>query len=443
MPLMSRRLAPAVAILISLLSAFAGCMSDPVTGPEVRPRLVLPPTRVSFYSPPESFVAPATGDMVVRWTRSPADTQLNFKGYFVHLWTSHTYTDPVLHQTKTDFLTLVDSAHIKKLPGELDTNYRFHSLPLGEYTAVVWGEKATDTVGYSVDSGIGSFIFDPRPLTNPSNLRATSKESNMVRLTWDLPASYSNDGMVGFQVYYRDPAIPHDSAHRLGTPVHKDSLASHTVDVRIPPLQTVLRGSSERAVQMWVKSVRDDSTQFYEDSNSIVWAGAVRMDDPAARPDTTGKIDTSHKGFRHAIFMGQTGTTFGVSDDTIDANAQVQISINGGQVTLQGVNGAKFLDGHVDPAPSLDSIFYVTPYDNPSQFNTPSVTLPPSGDSNLVLYVMFPDRSWDKLTPNEWARILVYRQSDGTYVNARGGIDIAVSFQPGVTSDGNSHLPYY
>jgi hypothetical protein len=337
---------------------------------------------------------------------------------------------------------LIDSAHVRKLPGELDTSHTFHSLPADEYTAIVWGEKATDTIGYSLDSAVGSFKFDPRPLTNPTNLRATSIGPNRVRLKWDVPTTYANTGMLGYEGYYRT-TVRNDSAHRLAFISKVDSFTVASADVSTPILQTLLRGSAESAVQFWVKSIRNDSAQFYGDSNSITWAGA-QVFTSAPKIDTGGKVDTSHHGFRHAIFMGVTGTSFGVTDDTIDQNAQIKITINNDQVTLDGMNGAKFLDGRMDAAPSLDSIFYSSPYDDPSQFNTPSVTLPATGDSNLVLYVMFPDRSWGPNYPNEWARILVYRQRNGTYVNAGGGIDVAVSFQPGVASDGSSsHLPYY
>lgn len=443
---MPRRLTPFISLVVSVLALLSGCMSDPITGPEVRPRLVLPPTRVSFYSPPETFVAPDKGDMVVRWNRSPADTQLNFKGYFVHLWKTTTTFDSVLHGPNINWTELVDSAHVRKLPGQLDTSYTFHSRQLGEYTAVIWGEKATDTVGYSLDSTLGTFTFDPRPLTNPTNLQATSSGPGKVRLKWDLPTTYSHIGMAGVAIYYRDPFLRNDSAHRLQIVATKDSIV-RTADVSIPPLQDGLRGSTERAVQFWVKSVRNDSVYFYgSDTNSIIWAGAQLFAYPpvTSAVDTNGKRDSSRHGWRHAIFMGVTGTNFGVTDDSIDANAQVKILIANGVVTLQGMNGAAFLDGpRMDAAPTLDSIFYSSPYADPAQFNTSNVTLPTSSDSNVVLYLKFPDLSWKPQLPSEWARILVYRQKDGSFVNGSGAIDIAVSFQPGVAFGGTAHLPYY
>jgi hypothetical protein len=449
MPLNSRRLAPLVAVLLSL-SAFMGCMDDPVTGPEVRPRLVLAPAKVGFYSPVASFVAPSTGDLVIKWSRSPADTQLNFKGYFVQVWQSVMPTK--VDDTEMLIQPPIGTMHVRKLPGELDTSATFHGVTAGRYTARVWGEKATDTLGYSESYGRITFDFDPRPLTNPTNLRATSVGPGQIGLIWDNASTYNYTGMYETRVYYRDASVK-DSFH-LATAIQRGSDTFgivHQTKITVGGLKEPLHGSSERAVQIWVKAMRNDSTFFYGDSNSIVWAGAVAYSSGTATTDTSSHhVDSTHKGFHHAIFIGQigggtTGAQLGVSDDTIDNNAQIGLQFNSGMVTLQAQNGAAFLDGpKIDHAISLDSIYYSAPKADPSKFNTQSIQLPATSDSSAIVYLKFKDFGWDKTNhPDEWARILIVRQADGSFINASGGIDIEVRFQPGSTFDGSSHLPYY
>ncbi|MDP4200146.1 MAG: fibronectin type III domain-containing protein [Bacteroidota bacterium] len=432
---------------------FSGCLSDPITGPEVRPRLVLPPQRVMFTSPVSSFVAPATGDMVIRWTRSTADTQLNFKGYYVKVWTSQPDTDQLGTPSESD-LQLVDTAHIAKVAGRIDTSVTFHTLPLGRYTAVVWGEKATDTLGYSLDSARLHFDFDPRPLMNPTNLRATSTSPTTVQLRWDLPSTNKNIGMFGYIVYYHDPIqTRNDSGHYAQFVPAGDS--ANTATVTIPPLLTPLRGASEHPYRMWVKAIRKDSAMFYgSDTNEIVWAGA-EINPPQAfslKHDSIGNPipDSGYHGFRHSIFMGRPANSqnWGIADDSTNQYPhQVALQISGNTLSLNTLNGAAFLsDGglaRMDTAFDLTHIYYAVPYNDPSQFTINSVTLTnQSSGTGVVLYLMFKDA--DPAFPaNEWARIFILRQADGTFVNHSGGVDIQVSFQPGVTQGGTSHLPYY
>lgn len=424
---------------------FSGCISDPITGPEVRARLVLPPQRVMFSSPVSSFVAPATGDMVIRWTRSPADTQLNFKGYYVQLWTSEWVIDasPV-HQDSQKLIQLIDTAHVLKVTGRLDTSVTFRSLPMGTYTAFVWGEKATDTLGYSLDYAKWSFYFDPRPLQNPTNLQATSISTNTVALKWDYPASHLDSGSRGYVIYYRNPDIRNDSAHFGGSTRGNDT---NSWTVNLPPLPSQILGAVEHEYQMWVKSIRNDSTFFYSDSNTVVWAGAERLPtqggDSSIHPDSTHSIPVgSFRLIRHSIIFENVNSQWEVADDSGHTDQQITITPSGQSVILTAATDVSF-SSQIDQARSLDTLFYSTPIT--SGFNQSSLTLDPAPDDlGRVIYVQLTDRNRVRGNKPEWARIFILHQSDGTFINpTMGGIDIQASYQPGVTPSIDAHLPYY
>src|SRR5262249_22750988 len=78
-------------LLVFLMAAvLSGCLSDPVTEPEIKPRLVLRPERAWLR---------ATGLTTIeaRWTHSVTDTQGNFKGYYLTIYQSAPY-----HNTSTE-----------------------------------------------------------------------------------------------------------------------------------------------------------------------------------------------------------------------------------------------------------------------------------------------------------------------------------------------------
>jgi hypothetical protein len=407
-----------------------GCLADTDPIVEVRPRLVLPPSNVRFQA--TNFQQPNLGDMVVRWNRSLSDTQLNFKGYRVHLWTSQ--VDSLGSEA---FVSLIDTALIFQSTGQLDTTVTFAHVPQNRYTVAVWGIKNTDTLKWGNDSSLASDDFDPRPLQNPTDLRATSLASNQVKLKWTLPLSDSYKSTVGYTVYFVDPDNPQDSAikHQQRVDAHADSAI-----VSVPNFSSdkaPLKSALEHQYRFFVKSIRNDSSYFYgSDTNSIVWAGAERV-------PRTAIIDSgAYSGFHNSLFFGDHNRQWDLVDDSDRADAQVKIGVNGNVVTLTTQNGAAFLTNRMDIGDSLflESVYYSSPLSDVSQFTQTTITLPdPAKD--VILYLLIPDPTL--ANKPEWARLRILKQSNGTYLNSSRGLHIEASFQPGVNKAGDAHLPYY
>jgi hypothetical protein len=423
-----------VIISVSALAALiAGCMSDPIIGPQVLPQLVNGPPNASFFA--TNYQAPTSGDMVIRWTHSPTDTQHNFKGYFIRVYSSNednTATPPYdLHQ-------LLDTTTVYKQQqtNHVDTSYTVHALPIGYYTIMINGEQVSDTMRLSVDTFTYSNEFDPRPLVNPTNLMASSAGSQQVNLHWTLSPSESLPGFGGYAVYYVDPdpqRVPRDSAHLLTTPYLPAGTTTYLANVPAPPA-SINGGTTtlnEWPYRFWVKAVRKDSVQFYDDSSAIVWSGAENA--PPGATDSTA--------FHHALFFGFQNNIWDMTDDSMHTDEQVKIDISGQTLTLTAMNGAIF-NTQIDLAVDLDSIYYSSPVPV-LNFTQSSITLPPITTDTLgrVVYLQFPDPALQNKP--EWARIFIHHQSDGTFITASNGAAMKGSFQPGVTKAGDSHLPYY
>src|SRR5690349_16495063 len=107
-----------IGILFLLSVLLHGCLGDNVDGPTVVPRLVFPPGNAYFKA------ITSTTDVQIRWNRSVSDTQQNFKGYFVKLYSSMIDTSNLLAEDKP--ITELDSVHV----GPGDTSYTFHNLSL-------------------------------------------------------------------------------------------------------------------------------------------------------------------------------------------------------------------------------------------------------------------------------------------------------------------------
>jgi hypothetical protein len=440
-------------LFIMVCATLGGCLAD--NGPivQVVPRLVLAPQNPRFQA--VNFIPPVSGSILVKWNRSIADTQLNFKGYFVKLWTSDTIG--VIQGDPDNLDTLIDSVRINRIGSRIpDTFYTFtqsklgSSIPIGRYTVVVYGVKANDSGTLSQDSSMYSALFDPRPLLDPTNLRATSLGPTQIGLRWTPSPDDSSSRFFRYVIYYRDTtkndtghviALDQKAATITDTNGVKFGWDDSTAIVNVPGVTPQNGTTTEWPYQFWIKSQRIDSTFFYgSDTNEVVWAGAERV------PRNGNDSSAGNQGYlrvKHSMYFGSLNQEPDVAEDSTDNKGQVLVSVNNGQVTLtaQSPNGIGFLS-RMDEDSSLDFIYYSAPLDDPSQFTNTSITLPMNASSGgIIVYLMMND---DQVNIGHmWARIFIHAQADGSFVNPYGGIDIKASFQPGVSKDGSKHLPYY
>src|SRR6476659_6754894 len=75
-------------LFVSTFGVFAGCMSDPITEPEVRSRVIFPPGPATVGFKASDFDGVNSGSLTIIWSPSPSDTQANFHRYFVKLYRS-------------------------------------------------------------------------------------------------------------------------------------------------------------------------------------------------------------------------------------------------------------------------------------------------------------------------------------------------------------------
>jgi hypothetical protein len=466
-------LLPFVAYCIVL----AGCIAEPPTPPQVVPEVIVPPASITFSAPISGYKAhtsPPTGTMFVHWNQSVADTQLNFKGYLLKLYHADT-TGYYITQNYNVDSTVMDSVTIFRpytAPGVpvkfTDTSYTFTSLigasansgiPLGTYAVFVYGLKTgTPSASITPDSAFYVGLFDPLPLESPTNLRATSVGPTSVLLRWTAPVTDKDTGLFQYVVYYRDTSLsPFDTGHIAAIiPIPHPNIGNDSlVLVSVPGHNASGSTTSEWPYEFWVKAERNDSTFFYgsdmygPDTNHVIWAGA------AACPQNGN--DTIYPGYLlvpndSIIYFGPNNGAYDMVLNETPGTGQVSVSISNNIVTLSIVspNGDGFLaespnNPRIDPAAGLDSIFYTTPLANASQFNLTSIQLTtPTTDSGVVVYLMMND---PLLSQPEWARIFIRaQQPGGSFINTNalgGGVDLKASFQPGVSTDGQYHLPFY
>jgi hypothetical protein len=414
----------ALTLGVLLLVVIAGCLSDPIDGPEVKPRVVTGPPRVWFIA--TNYQAPSTGDLIVRWNHTPSDTQQNFKGYFVRVYSSQ-ITDTTLNAADK-LIALIAADTVLKKGNKVDTSITFPNFTQGRYTVFVSGMQFADSLILSRDSSSHSDEFDPRPLENPTNLRATSMDVGRIGLAWDVSPANAGKSLIGYRLYYKDPdssrvtlrpgLLPIGDRGVVDLPGYPSSSSNQTPEIT-------------RRYTVWLKAVRNDSTEFFVDSSLVTWSGAVRLPN----------LSDSSRGFKKSLYFSGTSTTPSLIDDSVDAAGQLQLSISGSSVTLTGANGA-MLNERVDTAPSLDSVFYTTPIT--SGFTVSSYTLPdlPVGSGGIVLYLQWTDQQNLK-GKLEYARLFIAQQADGTFVSSRGEVHIVTSFQPAKNLSGTDHLPYY
>ncbi len=433
----------------------AGCLADNSPIEQVVPRIILAPQNPRFQAPDSEYVPnsnPPAGCMLVKWNRSVADTQLNFKGYFVKLYRS-SYDSAT--STDSFIFPAIDSVHIGRiLPRIPDTTCTFcqvqgQSLTLGRYAVSVFGEKADSTGTLSYDSSTYASLFDPLPYSNPTNLEAESYQPTVVRLHWTPSPQESDIGFYQYVIYYRDTSTSiFDTGHVCALIQKRTGWMDSEAYVSVPGVTQVGGTTAEWPYQFWIKSERVDSTYFYgSDTNSLIWAGAERL--PRNGNDTGSNTGFLQVKDGQSIYFGSLNNQWDLALDTIpsggDGKQQVTVHINNGEVTLNAISpdGVGFLS-RMDEDSSLDSIYYSYPLAIASEFSSASITLPSNPTSGgIIVYFMMMDPLLSGENPNEWARIFIRAQPGGGYVNSNGAIDLQASFQPAVSKGGNAHLPYY
>jgi hypothetical protein len=418
-----RYLVPQLFVFLLAAITLVGCLSDPITGPQVFYRGIFKPNTIT-HRDTNYNAATRTGDLVVRWTRSESDTQLNFKGYYIKLYPG--IRDPI--DTVTHAIIpagpAIDSVHV----GIGIHQYIFHNLPLKLYSVAVWGERIEkptrpDSLTLSFDSAGQGFSFDPRPLLNPTNLRAVSGGSNTVKLMWDLPATDTQSNVSGYVVYYHKALPIHDTILRT-----QFVTLLHTDTVTINGLPSGPDIFPETDFTFWVKTLRGDSTLGGPDSSIVTWAGAVQLSNAGQGDSSTILQVISGNG----IFIGQNNQGYAILSERNDS-AEIKVNITGQQVTLSGTS---FVPTG-DEANRIDSIYYLTPFLTPA-YTQSSFTLPNSSSHDgFVVYALLPNS--DPALTSEPLHVRLFFRKDpatGSFVSANNSVHVRASYQP------NGRLPY-
>jgi hypothetical protein len=404
-------------VLVGLL--FNGCLSDNVELPEIKARPTFPPGTV-FYRAFENR------DLQVRWTRSPSDTQLNFRGYYVELYTSQKLKSIGIGDVDSPkVLIAADSVFRDPVTRFLDTFCYFHNIDTGRYAVKVYGvryapEAHQDSLVLSETPTIFGFDADPVAVLAPTQLLASSGGgATNINLKWARSASEKNLGFAGYIVRYID-TIRQSGAQlielmrvTLDKSLDTGSLAEpmHRQGVAVPANPQTLT-FREYPYKFWVKAVRKDSVES-TDSISIVWSGAERTAQFSVRLDT-------------GMFVGQVNTTFAIAQTAVDnPSAEFTLHFDGSDLIVRSLGSGTLFSTRVDSV-GLEQVHYNAPFDV-SDFSVSSLTLPKPGFSGSTFYALLPG--------GNRARIFVARDlSSGTYVNtATSTVSLVASFQPAFT----------
>ncbi|HYM20994.1 MAG TPA: fibronectin type III domain-containing protein [Candidatus Kapabacteria bacterium] len=400
---------------------FAGCLADNITGPQVVPQLVQPPTVVYYQAD-----SAGKSTLKIRWSVSPTYINQNFKGYWVQLFTSDSVSnDPTVEDS---VVTEIDSVFVPKS----DTSYTFTNVnPLMRYTAQVWGvrygpQSKPDSLVLSQYFSFVSFFFDPRPVHAPSSIFASSGPNSVsINLFWSRSIDENNKGFAGYIVRYEDttrtnPHVYYTSNFAVGG-AGDTTKGLRFLTVTVPPNQSP---PLERPYKLWVKAIRKDSVES-ADSIGISWSGAERI---------ASFIDTLDKGAFVGI-IGQNGVAqYGLLQiSASDPQSLFNVHYDGTNVTVNGTNGAKFVN-RTDIARTLDDSSYFSQPFAVSDFSVTSVALPPTPQTGegAVIYALLPDGSRVRMF------FLSTNNSYITTLSSVSTVNISASFQPAV-----SNLPYF
>lgn len=389
--------------ILPFLLLAAGCLPDNIDGPQIVFQPIYPPAQVYFR-------AVNVSDLQVRWNPSPSDIQENFKGYFIQLFRSAPYSPPSTDNIDSVFDPILYTDTVLKS----DTSVIFKNITLGRYTVRVWGQhsSALDTLILSKYPQSLSFDFDPRPVSAPKQIFATSIGPTTVKLFWLKSISENQIGMVGYIIRFKDTTRSNGPLITVSPNKEKDTnfatkYISAVVTVPARPNSTI----PEYPYKFWVKAIRQDSVES-EDSIGISWSGAERI--PGISLPV--RLDTG-------IFMGIVGPTYNlVQTVPTGPSAQLLVTQSNGDVLVKALNGTKFVN-RVDNDSSLDANFFAAPFLN-SEFTETQLRFPASGnDKGAIIYALLPDKNR--------ARILFQKDtSGGSYIRPGNTISIQASFQP-------------
>lgn len=356
------------ALLIVLLfgGILIGCLGDPITEPQIVPRLVLQPQSAML----EAITG--TSDIKAKWTPSPTDTQGNFKGYYVELYRSAKYSDSSYIGEDSLLEPMLASAHVPKS----DTSYIFvgSTIKGNRYSVRVYGEQFTDpafpdSITLSKDYANASLDYDSDPVIAPTDFMGGSIGPNLVRLQWSQSPSADNPGFSGYIIRYRDNTNTKSLIQTVRAGRHETFLS-----VNVPAT------SSQNLIIPYsfsIKALRNDSTES-ADSTLLVWSGAWSVPQVGVRDV---KIDT-------LIFIGQTNQYYDlIVTDRPEAQIRPDTSI--GDITLTALSGAMFAS-RIDSGTSLDSVCYDLPFAD-GLFTESSIVLPrysPQAGGKIV-YIRF------------------------------------------------------
>lgn len=355
------------ALLIVLLfgGILIGCLGDPITEPQIVPRLVLQPQSATL----EAITG--TNDIKAKWTPSPTDTQQNFMGYYVELYRSAKYSDSSYIGEDSLLDPILAKAHVPKS----DTSYIFPNFTISgnRYSIRVYGERFPDpanpdSIILSKDYANASLDYDSAPVLAPTMFGGGSLGANLVRLQWSPSPSASNPGFSGYIIRYRDNTNTKSLIQTVR--VGKFETFS-TVNVPATSSQNVIIPYS-----FSIKALRNDSTES-ADSTMLIWSGAWSVPQVGVRDV---RIDT-------LIFIGQTNQYYDlIVTDRPEAQIRPDTSI--GDITLTALSGAKFAS-RIDSGTSLDSVCYDLPLDD-ALFTESSIVLPRySNAGGKIVYILF------------------------------------------------------
>lgn len=338
---------PAMALVVLI----ASCMDDPITGYEAEPRSIFRPTSVGFTF--LEYTGGTTGDIQVHWRRSPSDTQLNFAGYVARLLAIDTVRDG------DDSWTVTRQLEEKIVDRTIFTT-TFTNVDIQKaYAVAVWGMRNStpDTLVLSRDSMAKEFVFDPRPIDNPTELRAASLSSTAVRIEWDLPATHAQGNVLSYSVYVYDPSKLGDSA-RFNTQVTariEDKYASANITV---PAADVGQGLPvEKEYEFRVIAMRLDSTLGRGDSAKIRWSGGEKL---IAQTSGGSQSDIP---LGSGLFVGRTqGRYIAQAIAADNEGAWMKFEDAGENVRVTGLNSVR-LFSRIDATPKLDTSIFTRPLD--------------------------------------------------------------------------------